>query len=330
MAANIRKRLKLLLGDDSLVEKYVKEHGDEINITDIRNLKGQAETFTETDSGIGEDPVYTLTVTCPVCNNKNVTSYNLKAKSQKVEENLFLVPQYEGIGKYHKENFNLLKPIVCDRCYFVSPDIRDFTKKSEYTGHVTKSQLLVNPDFLSHLRDDTEERVAFVQASFPDAAEDPFKRPRSFSEAIAAMKLSIMRAEQEMDSGFPFSHYKIGNYHLQIAEIKRLAGSDNLDSIEAAADEFEEAFDGSDCPQTEVEVKSLYLLIATQICVGNKQRAGEHLKFFDEIVKELNDEMHGAKYKAKYKKLISSVEAWKGRAMNLWEYRDDAGFWKGG
>ncbi|ERP31549.1 DUF2225 domain-containing protein [Chitinivibrio alkaliphilus] len=326
MSEDITRRLRLLLGDDELVRQYTQQYGSVIDIGIIREMKDSGNASSEEE--VGEDPVYELTLHCPVCNNKNVTGYNLKAKSQKVEGNLFLIPRYTGVGKYRKVNFNLLKTIVCNKCFFASPDIKDFTKVNDFSNKLTKSQLTVNPDFVSHLRSSMDERIAFVAAAFPDVTGDPFLRPRSVDTAIISIKLSMLRAEQEMDSGFPYSHYKIGNYHLQIAELQRLAGRENRESIEAASEEFMDAFDNSDCPQTEIEVKTLYLLIATLIKQGNAKRAGEYLRFFDEIIKELNDQMYDSKYKAKYKKMIGSVDGWKSRTMNLWEYRDDPEFWK--
>jgi uncharacterized protein (DUF2225 family) len=336
MSEDVKKRLRILLGDSQLVQEYEKKYGHTINISNIRELRQNQQKTANVGSGInasddapiGEDPVYELLLICPVCNNKEVKSYNLKAKSQKIVENKFLVPRYSGVKKFRKVNYNLLRTTVCDKCFFASPDVKDFTKVNEFTGKHTKSQLSVNHDFISRLRKSIDERTAFVTAAFPGENTAPFERPRSFDEGIMSLKLSLMRGEQERDAGFPYSHYKMGSYHLQIAELQRLAGRDNRDSIESANNEFQEAFDYSDCPDPEIEIKTLYLLVGTFIKLGQAKKAGGYLKFFDESIKELNDAMGGSKNKARYKKQISSVDSWKSRTMNLWEYRDDKEFWK--
>ncbi|MCX7727678.1 MAG: hypothetical protein N2053_12630, partial [Chitinispirillaceae bacterium] len=46
------------------------------------------------------DPLYEVPVKCPVCNKENIPRYDLKAKTQQITQNNFLIPKYRGISPY--------------------------------------------------------------------------------------------------------------------------------------------------------------------------------------------------------------------------------------
>jgi uncharacterized protein (DUF2225 family) len=343
--AAVKSKLKLLLKKEDLVEKYLAKYGDKINITHIKEIKAtddenlaplpplpatpiidNSTTIVETESAIGDDPVYENLVTCPICNNTQVVSYNLKAKSQIVEETCFLVPHYGGIAKYHKENFNLIQTIVCPKCLFASPDPKDFTKINKVTERITKSQIMVHSNFISALRDSEKNRIN----NYGGEVEifNDLKRPRSEAAAIVALKLSISRAKLEIEFDFPFSYYKVGSYYLKIADIQKSMGVDNYDSIKEAATFFENAIIESNCPKLEVELEALYLLIATNIKIDKKDVSGSFIKMFKDLKAEYDDKFKENPRSAELKKDCMTIDKWDRRASNAWSYRDEEHFWR--
>ena len=62
---------------------------------EISQLKAKKKS--DINVGKSNDPIFEIKVKCPVCNKKDITSYQLKAKSQDVEFNKFLVPKYKKI-----------------------------------------------------------------------------------------------------------------------------------------------------------------------------------------------------------------------------------------
>lgn len=354
-----RNKLKLLLGTDQLVDIYVKMYGPKIDIPAIKKLKSKAvslinhrgmggrpdvselppvsaqashavagnESREESEaSKVGLDPVFEQKGKCPACSHPNVPIYVLRAKSQTIEESKFLIPRYFGLGKYFQENYNLIQTIVCPRCFFASPDPKDFTRSSSFSDRVQNSQLLENPKLLNRIYDEKDEREAFVEALDGDDPETLFLRPRKPSVAIGAIRLAIMRAEIESEMDFLNSHFKLGSYYLKIAEIEKSEGVDNSESIDFAAEEFEIAFTSSNCSTVDVEAKSLYLLIATNIKLRNLDKAGGFLKFFKDMVNDLEEDEDITAEKKR--KALIAVGNWEKKTKTLWEYRDDEDFWK--
>lgn len=352
-----RNKLKLLLGTDQLVDIYVKMYGPKIDIPAIKKLKSKAVSLInhrgmqgrpevsdlppieepvaikkeknpiEGDgTKVGLDPIFEQKGECPACSHPNVPIYAMRAKSQTIEESKFLVPRYFGLGKYFQENYNLIQTIVCPRCFFASPDPKDFTRSSSFSDKVQKSRLLENPKLLNRIYDERDEREAFIEALGGGDPETLFLRPRKPNIAIGAIRLSIMRAEIESELDFPNSHFKIGSYYLKIAEIEKSEAIDNRESIDFAAEEFEVAVTTSNCSTIDIEAKALYLLIATNIKLGNLDKAGGFLKFFKDMKSDIEEDEDMNAEKRRKSQIV--IDNWEKKTKLLWEYREDDEFWK--
>lgn len=336
------KRLTMLLKEEGLVKEYIDQYGEEINIAHIKAIKEKQEQLslvaeleglnvqplddTVEPIGIGEDPVYENTLICPVCKYNSVTSYNLRAKSQFVEESHFLVPLYSGIGKFRKENFTKLQTTVCPACLFASPDPKDFSKYIAYTDKTVNSQLLVHRKLLFHLDDTTADRFAFMAQN--GVPKPDFSRPRSLQIAILTIRLSIQRAELEREHDLPNTFFKIGSYHLRIAQLLKENGKDNLEELQTAVSYFEKAVLESDCNVFEIEMEALYLCIAINIKLGNKEKVAAFFKLIKDVEMEVTEELKENAALLKYKKKFSTMEKWEKRAKTAIEYRDDKSYWE--
>ena len=340
----IKSKLKLLLKDDKLVKIYIDKFGEVINITNIKKVKADNAELTdlpplaldpsetELNNGsknkkaVGDDPIYENLVTCPICNNTTVKSYNLKAKSQIIEDTPLLIHHYRGISKYRKVNFNLLQTIVCPQCLFASPDPKDFTKVNSITERITKSQLLVQTNLLTAIRESKNSREEILGK--PVESYNDFLRPRDENTAITAIRLSIARAKLEVEFDFPFSYFKVGSYYLKIADIQKSMGKDNLESIKEAARMFEAAVTESNCPKLEVELEALYLAIVTNIVIDQKNEAAGYIKLFKDLKTEFEEKLKENPRSMDLKKDFSSVDKWEKRAQTAWSYRDEEHYWR--
>ena len=86
----VKRRLLALINDENLVNEYIRMYGPTINIKNIKEIKNKnMKSVRNTDIGVGEDPVYEIVVKCPVCNQDEITCYELRAKSQKILMNRF-------------------------------------------------------------------------------------------------------------------------------------------------------------------------------------------------------------------------------------------------
>jgi len=335
----ILDRLKMLLKDDNLVEAYIKKHGEVINITNIKAIKEENKpddlaaelsalnvTSNRADAvEVGDDPLYESVLICPVCHERHVVSYNLRAKSQFVEESVFLVPIYSGVGKYRKDHFSKLQTTVCQSCLFASPDPKDFTKYVEYTERTVESQLKVHNKMLMYLKDNKIDRVNRLAEL--NLTQPSFLRPRTVEIAIAAIHLSIYRAEIEQKFDLPNTFYKRGSYFLRIAQLQKDAGLDNIEALTNARDMMSSAVLQSDCSLFDVEMQALYLTIALNIKLGHKDELGGYIKMIKDIERTVTDE-YTENPVVKYKKKLATMEKWEKRSKTAIEYRDDESYWK--
>lgn len=324
------KRLKMLLKEDVLVDIYIAKYGENINIAHIKELNENPEKFkveyAKKGFGIGDDPIYESILICPVCKERNVVSYNLHAKSQFITENHFLVPHYAGIGKYRKEDFNKLSTTVCHNCLFASPDPKDFNKYIEYTDRFQESQLKIHTKLLFHLEDTTSERYSYLRDH--DIYNPQFLRPRTTETAIMSIHLSIKRAELEQEHELRNTKFKIGSYYLKIAQLQKDEDLDNTESLQIAADLMESAVINSDCDTFDLEMQALYLVIALNIKLHNKEKISGYMKILKDIEIEVNEELKHNPSNTKCKQKYSTLDQWEKRAKTALEYRDDPTYWQ--
>lgn len=328
----IEQKLKSLLGSDDLVGLYIERYGELINLSYVEQLKEQlkkqhltAISKKNPEKKLGDDPVFEINVCCPACYKKNVVSYNLRAKSQVITENLFLVPQYSEFGEYFTENFNLLQTTVCPECLFASPDPRDWTKVNSITDAETPSQLIAHGKLMQEIRNQELTR----KNAFPGAKADVnyFTRPRSFEKAIEATKLSIMRAELEMKFLLSSVYYKIGSYNLKIADMEKKNMKDYRESLITAEKYFTDAVEKSDCQSVHSEMESIYQVVAISLFFQNRDKAAAYMKITKDALREKEIAVRENPI-PENKRLLGDVGKWEKRIGVLWEYRDDKAYWE--
>ncbi|HON12239.1 MAG TPA: DUF2225 domain-containing protein [Chitinispirillaceae bacterium] len=305
----VKRRLQLLLNDQSLVEEYLRQFGPSAG---NQNAKSSYNLRRE-----DEDPIYEIKLTCPVCSKKGIISYELKSKSQTIVLNKFLVPIYTGRPGFKTVDYTLLAPIVCPQCLFASPDKRDFARISE--SDQIKSQI---PDsVITKLQESTDKRKNLLK---PET--DPmtcFKRPRSAAAAIDGYNLSLARAKVEAWFNLPYAQFKMGAYCLRIAKILKDGGHDNMEILNNAIKFFEEAFRLSNCPLEEFEMQSVYLLVALNLKIGDQKKASSYLNVFNNLQSQRLLEMEEDPSLN-----CNTINKWRDKARYLWEDRDDPELFK--
>ncbi|MBD3316762.1 MAG: DUF2225 domain-containing protein [Chitinivibrionales bacterium] len=314
--AEVKRRLKALLNDTNLVNEYIRCYGPTIDIKNIKEVKEKrARSLRATEEGNGEDPIFEIQVTCPICNQEEVTCYELRAKSQSIVHNKFLVPLYKGALGYRTVDYTLLSATVCPRCLFASPDKKDFTRPAGTSVPESKSQLSSNA--VMALQEKIGERRAFLK-NVSDY-EGYFARPRTDDAAIASYRLACMRANVEAWFEQPYSLYKLGAYSLRIAKIIKDGGGDNREVLHEAMGYFEETFRTSNCPAEELEMQVIYSVTALALKLGDPKKANSYLGVFANLKNSRLTEM-----KENPKLNTATIQKWEDRARRLWEDRDEA------
>lgn len=281
-ATEIKKRLFLVFRDDTKVREYLRHYGPVIEATFVNELN---QTFAERskqraeNEAEGDDPIFTISVACPVCGQTDITGYELRAKSQAIQLNKFLVPAYKGANGYRTVDYTLLSVTVCPRCLFASPDKKDFSRPATDKANEVKSQLTSN--LIISLQEKIGERKRLL--SGVSNCMDYFERPRTMQAAIDAYRLALARARVETWHEFPYAYYKQGSYLLRIAKIQKDAQRPNTDMLLEALTCFEESFRRSECPSEEVEIQALYLIVALAAKTGDARKAKIYTSAFKSL-----------------------------------------------
>ena len=135
----VKRRLGALLNDANLVNEYIRQYGPSIDIKNIKAVKeAKAKSIMAPDEGVGDDPIFEIKLICPVCGREGISCFELRAKSQQIVKNKFLVPSYEGASGFKTVDYSFLSVTVCPRCLFASPDKKDWNRAE---GN-TKSQAM--------------------------------------------------------------------------------------------------------------------------------------------------------------------------------------------
>jgi uncharacterized protein (DUF2225 family) len=313
--AEVKRRLKALLNDPNMVNDYIRRYGPTIDIKNIKELKEKrAKSLRTTDEGSGEDPIFEIMVSCPVCGREEITCYELRAKSQSIVQNKFLVPLYSGALGYRTVDYTLLSVTVCPRCLFASPDKKDFTRPD--TGSVPGAKTQLSANVTMALQEKIGERRALLK-NVSDY-DGYFGRPRTDDAAIASYRLATMRANVEAWFEQPYSLYKLGAYSLRIAKIIRDGGGDNREVLHEALGYFEETFRASNCPAEELEMQVIYTVVAVALKLGDQKKANSYLGVFANLKNaRLADMKEDPKLNA------VTIQKWEDRARRLWEDRDE-------
>jgi uncharacterized protein (DUF2225 family) len=309
----VKRRLNALLNDSNLVNDYIRRFGPTIDIKHIKEIKElKNRALTDENKSEGEDPVFEIKVKCPICNQTNIICYELRAKSQQITQNKFLVPIYTGASGFRTIDYTLLSVTVCPRCLFASPDKKDFNRDGTTPGEL-KSQLTTN--VLLTLQEKIGERKAILKTV--SDYENYFKRPRIESSAIDSYRLAISRAKVESWYEQPYAFYKLGAYTLKIAKIMKDAGEDNKDALREALAYYEEAFRTSNCPTEEIEMQVVYVIVALNLKLGDFKKANSYIGVFSNLHNTRASEM-----RENPKLTLTVIDKWTDKAKFLWEDRE--------
>jgi uncharacterized protein (DUF2225 family) len=319
--AEVKRRLQTLLNDPNLVNEYVRQYGPAIDIKNIKALKESRQRVQTSgeEKTPGEDPIFELKVRCPVCNQDEIVCYEIRAKSQQILQNKFLVPTYAGAFGYKTVDYTMLAVTICPRCLFASPDKKDFNRPASQGLPETKTQLIGN--VIMTLQEKIGERKAILKSVSDYGAY--FKRPRFDDAAIDSYKLAIARAKVEAWYEQPYSYYKLGAYALRIAKIIKDSGGDNREVLREAQNYLEEAFRTSNCPSEEIEMQVIYTVVALYIKLSDFKRANSYIGVFNNLKNTRQAEM-----RTNPKLNTVTIEKWADKAKYLWEERDNADYLK--
>ncbi len=305
----VRRRLTAMLQEPLLVEEYLRRYGPVLDIKYIKAVKEvQTKPPREIEEGKGDDPLYEIKVTCPACQRDQIPCYQLRAKSQQVVMNKFMVPSYKGAKGYRTVDYNYLAVTVCPRCLFASPDPKDFHRPSPDGRGVVRSGF--TSAILSTIREKKDERMQIL------GALDDFRRPRTEAAAIGSYRLAIERASVEAFYEQPYAHFKMGAYALKLGKILKDSGSDNSAALKEALSHMEEEFKLSAGVNEDLDMQVIYLTVALGLKLHDEQKAAAYLGAFSRIRNEkLNQQIEEARD-------TSVLDRWAERAQRLWEDRD--------
>jgi len=318
----VKRRLLLLLNDQNLVDDYIQQYGPTIDIKHIKAIKEKREPDTRTennDDDSGQDPVYEIKVKCPVCFYPRIDCNELRAKSQQILPNKFLIPIYNGACGFRTVDYNMIAVTVCSKCLFASPDKKDFCRSGLQGQAEIKSQIAHG--ILMALKEKISERKSLL-GSVTDYL-NYFKRPRSVEAAIDSYKLAMARAKVEAWYEQPYSLYKLGAYTLKVAKILKDSGRDNIEQLKEALEYFEEAFRTSNCPVEDLEMQVIYTIVALNIKLSDFKKANSFLTVFGSLINTRKEEM-----KENPKLNTVTIEKWEERAKFLWEERENPDLFK--
>lgn len=318
--AEVKRRLFALIKDENLVNEYIRTYGPTIDIKNIKAIKEKkSEAVSNIEEGVGNDPIFEIKVACPVCNQPDITCYELRAKSQQITMNRFQVPYYRSAPSYKTVDYTLIYVTVCPRCLFASPDKNDFIRKSNTSKEVKRSQ--INSTLLITLQEKIGERKALLKTI--SDYENYFKRPRTNEAAIASLRLAMSRAQVEVWHEQPYSLYKLGSYALRIAKIIKDMEGDNREVLREALQYFEEAFRTSNCPAEEIEMQVIYTIIALNLKFSEQKAANSYIGVFSNLK---NNRLADMKTNSKLN--CNTIDKWSEKAKYLWEERDNLDLFK--
>lgn len=325
VASEVKKKLQVVLKDPAKVNEYLRRYGPVADAKNINELNLEIEKRSrrrEEKKEAGEDPVFSIFVTCPVCGQSDITAYELRAKSQAITLNRFLVPLYQGAAGYRAVDYTLLSVTVCPRCLFATPDKKDFGRPATETQAEMKSQIGSNS--IISLQEKIGERKRIVGAITDYRSY--FERPRIDQAAIDSYRLAIARAKVETLHELPYAFFKMGSYEIRIAKILKDMEKNNSETLLSALACFEESFTRSECPAEEVEIQVIYLIVALAAKLGQKKKA----KMFAGAFKSLyvNNPEREKKGQTENTAAPALIELWKDKIDYARDSIDDPEFFR--
>jgi hypothetical protein len=317
----VRRRLKIMLGNDKLVEEYIKQYGFRIDMTKIKTMRSVTEKVLDIAAATetaADDPVFTVFLKCPSCYMTNLPSYELKAKSLQVMTDKFGMPHFRAMGRYKVVDFNLLSVTVCPQCLFASPDKRDFIGRDPARNREIPPRL--HQGELAAILAVADDRNNWLSEQSLDAMNDLLPRTRTPQAGIASYDLAIQRAEIEFKRNVPFSAYKIAAYTLKQATIAATYEIDPAPYYLKALKGYLTCFERSNAPGFNYEGQVLYQVIALALKLNQMEIAGSYIGVLD---------------RSKMRVEAANVEAaiaqaftrWYNAAREIWADRENPDLW---
>jgi len=318
----VRRRLKIMLGTDKLVEEYIKQYGFRIDMTKIKTMRSVTEKVLDIAAATetaADDPVFTVFLKCPSCYMTNLPSYELKAKSLQVMTDKFGMPHYRAMGRYKVIDFNLLSVTVCPQCLFASPDKRDFIGRDPARNREIPPRL--HQGELAAILAVADDRNNWLAGQNLDAMNDLLPRTRSAQAGIACYDLAIQRAEIEFKRNVPFSAYKVAAYTLKQATIAGTYQIDPTPFYVKALKGYLTCFERSNAPGFNYEGQVLYQVIALALKLNQMEIAGSYIGVLDRSKMRVES--------GNVEPAISQAfTRWYNAAREIWADRENPDLWE--
>jgi uncharacterized protein (DUF2225 family) len=324
-AAEVKKRLFLVFRDDAKVQEYLRYYGPVIEAAFVNELNQEVARRSQRrveKNEEGDDPIFTINVSCPVCGQADIAGYELRAKSQAITQNKFLVPRYKGANGYRTDDYTLLSVTVCPRCLFASSDKKDFFRPATDKTNEVKSRLTSN--LIISLQEKIGERKRLLSGISNFRAY--FERPRIDQAAMDSYRLAMARAKVETWHDIPYAHYKQGSCVLRMAKIMKDGGKNNTEMLQTALGMFEESFRRSECPAEEVEIHVLYLIVALSAKLGEARKAKMYTSSFKSLF--VNSKERAGRPVTENTAAPALITLWKNKIEFVRDSIDDKEFFK--
>lgn len=294
---------------------------DAMDITQLAGATGpkpEAKSKVEEGPKEKEDPILLLRVSCPICGAEKIPHQEMKAKTLPYSVDRFWAPIWGESAKYKSVDYNLINVTVCPGCFLASPDRRDFMGRNPVTGKPDKSQL--NDAVLKELAQSRAERAEVFKKY--GGGPNMFERGRNRKQAILSYYLSIYRATTEIKCKIPRSQFKRGYTWAKVALLERQDGRDGKQALENARKDYDIAFTAWDFPNDDYGYQTIYSIGAIWYYLGNKEEATRYVSLLDKYRMDVE-----AKAKKDSSVNTGPVRKWVGIARDMWERKDDPGWW---
>ncbi|MCB9495259.1 MAG: DUF2225 domain-containing protein [Fibrobacteria bacterium] len=317
----VRRRLRVMLGSDPLVEEYIVRYGYRIDVQKIQILRAEQEkpkpepvVEVGPEETAADDPVFAIYLKCPSCYQTNIISHDLKSKSLQVLVDRFGMPHYRKAGRFQQIDFNLLSVTVCPQCLFASPDKRDFIARDPARAKELPARL--HQGELAAILAAADERAAYLSSEGIDVQRDLVIRDRTPRSAIAAYELAIMRSAIEFSRNVPFSAFKLGGYALKQATIAWTHEIDPTPWYKKAMEHYLLCFERSNAPGFQYDGQILYLIIALSLRLNKIDVGGTYVG----VLERTKVRVESANIDAQ---VLQTFDRWYGMARELWADREN-------
>lgn len=319
----VHRRLKIMLGSETLADDYIRRYGYTIHIAKVNGLKFAQEyreqirrgpvVPVETPANDFSDPIFEIQVKCPACYMTQIPYWDQKARSLASFLDKFQMPSYKPMGAFRAVDYNLIAVTICPQCLFASPDKKDFICRDPARNNEIPPRL--HQGDLAQILAAADNRTSILEESGVDVtADNLFARERTPKAAILAYQLAIERARIESTRNVTFSLFKMGGYSHKQALIARTYKLEETPYLEAALEFYKQSFERSNAPGLQYEGNTLYQIIALNLRLGREADAGTFLAVLE-------------KTKAEAVSPDTNFTRWYNSTRELWSDRDSDDLW---